>query len=116
MTFICYQPKIRTQHALTESKNIELSLRLLAIDYYAQDKRIYDPLRPDGLIEGAAEQVRDLSGAEGELILTSWDANRQAARSFTYRTGKLIVFYNYDEQHEEHWSLYYRFRDLVKTD
>lgn len=108
--------RFSNDHAIQESKNIEFALRILAIEYYGEDERIYNPLRPDGLVEGAADEVRNLSGAEGELILTSWDAERMAARSFAYKTGKLMVIYNYDAENEEHWSVYYRFRDWFKQD
>lgn len=108
----------RTQahYALAESKNTELALRLLAYDYYCRDQQIYDPLTPDGLAEGTAERIREMSGAEGTLILGSWDAARQAARSFTYISGKFVVIYNYDEAEESRWKLCYQFREAAKPE
>lgn len=108
----------RTQsyHTLTESKNTELALRLLAYDYYSRDQQIYNPLSPDGLAEGVAERVREMSGAEGTLILGSWDAGRQAPRNFTYITGKFVVVYNFDEQEESRWKLCYQFREAAKPE
>lgn len=104
------------RHALAESKNAELALRLLAYDYYGKDQHIYNPLTPDGLAEGVAEEVREMSGAEGTLILGSWDAARQAPRSFTYITGKFVVVYNYDEQEESRWKLCYQFKEAAKPE
>ena len=103
-------------HTLAESKNTELALRLLAYDYYCRDQQIYDPLTPDGLAEGVAERISEMSGAEGTLILGSWDASRQAARSFTYISGKFVVIYNYDEEEQSRWKLCYQFREAAKPE
>lgn len=111
-----YRFHVFTNYTLTESKNTELALRLLAYDYYCRDQQIYDPLTPDGLAEGTAERIREMSGAEGTLILGSWDAARQAARSFTYISGKFVVIYNYDEAEESRWKLCYQFREAAKPE
>lgn len=101
---------ITTRHTLSEAKNIEFALRVLATEYYGMDQPIYDPLTPDGLAEGVGQVVAELSGAEGELVLGSWDAARRAPRSFIYTKEKTVVTYNYDEQSGNCWSMYYQFR------
>lgn len=113
---VLYYYHVESYHALLESKNTELALHLLAYDYYSKDQPIYNPLTPDGLAEGVAEEVRELSGAEGTLILGSWDAARQAPRSFTYITGKIVVVYDYDEQEESRWKLCYQFKEAAKPE
>lgn len=97
-------------YTLSEAKNIEFALRVLATEYYGMDQPIYDPLTPDGLAEGVGQVVAELSGAEGELVLGSWDAARRAPRSFIYTKEKTVVTYNYDEQSGNCWSMYYQFR------
>ena len=114
--FYCLNLNNGMRRILQESKNTELALRLLAYDYYCRDQQIYDPLTPDGLAEGTAERIREMSGAEGTLILGSWDAARQAARSFTYISGKFVVIYNYDEAEESRWKLCYQFREAAKPE
>lgn len=104
---------ITTRHTLSEAKNAEFALRILATEYYGMDRSIYDPLTPDGLAEGAGREVAELSGAEGELVLGSWDAARRAPRSFTYIKDKMVVIYNYDEQLGNCWRLYYQFRNIA---
>lgn len=111
-----YLFRVNYRHTLAESKNTELALRLLAYDCYCRDQQIYDPLTPDGLAEGVAERIHEMSGAEGTLILGSWDASRQAARSFTYITGKFVVIYNYDEEEQSRWKLCYQFREAAKPE
>lgn len=116
VSFTFFNNRVIIQHTLTEAKNTELALHLLAYDYYSKDQHIYNPLTPDGLAEGVAEEVRELSGAEGTLILGSWDAARQAPRSFTYITGKIVVVYDYDEQEESRWKLCYQFKEAAKPE
>lgn len=107
---------IEMQKCQGEAKNAEFALRLLATEYYGRDQRIYDPLTPDGLAEGVAEEVADLSGAEGELVLSSWDAARRAPRSFIYTKEKVVVIYNYDDQEGNCWKLYYQFHKAARPD
>lgn len=107
---LSYRFTITTRHTLSEAKNIEFALRVLATEYYGMDQPIYDPLTHDGLAEGVGQVVAELSGAEGELVLGSWDAARRAPRSFIYTKEKTVVTYNYDEQSGNCWSMYYQFR------
>lgn len=116
MASVFYRQTILTRHTLSEAKNAEFALRLLATEYYGRDQRIYDPLTPDGLAEGVAEEVADLSGAEGELVLSSWDAARRAPRSFIYIKEKVVVIYNYDDQEGNCWKMYYQFRKAARPD
>lgn len=115
-TIAFYYLKMQNYQILREAKNAELAMSLLALDFYSKDQHIYNPLTPDGLAEGVAEEVRELSGAEGTLILGSWDAARQAPRSFTYITGKIVVVYDYDEQEESRWKLCYQFKEAAKPE
>lgn len=105
--------KSTTNHTLSEAKNAEFALRILATEYYGMDLPIYDPLTPDGLAEGVGQEVAELSGAEGELVLGSWDAARRAPRSFTYTKDKIVVVFNYDEQSGNCWKMYYQFRKVA---
>lgn len=100
------------RNILAEAKNIELALRLTAIEYYEKDQLIYDSRQPDGLTAGTAQIIEELSGAEGKLTLGSWDTVRGAANRFSYATDRLIIVYNYDEREEEHWQIYYQLKDI----
>lgn len=108
-----YHHTITTRYILSEAKNAEFALRVLATEYYGMDLPIYDPLTPDGLAEGVGQEVAELSGAEGELVLGSWDAARRAPRSFTYTKDKIVVVFNYDEQSGNCWKMYYQFRKVA---
>lgn len=115
LTMICViqinKNTITTRHTLSEAKNAEFALRVLATEYYGMDRSIYDPLTPDGLAEGVGQVVAELSGAEGELVLGSWDAARRAPRSFTYTKDKIVVTFHYEEESGNCWKMYYQFRE-----
>lgn len=110
------QIRAEARHALAETKNAEFALRLLAMEYYGKNDRIYDMLQPDGLTVGAAEQIRDLSGIEGDLVLGSWDEVRNAPRYLIYTKEKFVVIYEYEEQTGAHWKLHYQFQDVAASE
>ena len=114
--WVCLCFTVTTSNTISEAKNTEFALRLLATEYYGKDRPIYDPLTPDGLAEGVAAEAAALSGAEGEVVLGSWDAARHAPRSFIYIKEKTVVVYRYEEQTGSSWRLYYQLRKAAMPD
>lgn len=110
-----YQIRAQARHTLAEAKNAEFALRLLAMEYYGKKDRVYDMLEPDGLAVGVAEQVRNLSGIEGNLVLGSWDDVRNAPRYLIYSNKKFVVTYEYEEQTGMHWELHYQFQEVTAS-
>lgn len=107
------QLKSALRQGFSEAKNIELAFRLMAVEYFDADRVIYDPLEPDGLVTGVSEEVKKLSGAEGDVMLISWDAARQAAGSFIYNTGNIIIVYRYDKNSAHAcWNVYYHLYEI----
>lgn len=105
------------KHAFIDAKNIELTLRLIAFDFYKENRMIYDSSKTDGLAEGVVDEVKFLSGAQGLVTLGYWDNARQAAGSFVYKKDNYIVFYEYDKKrNRESWSIYYRIYTLNNSD
>lgn len=108
--------RLEARHTLAETKNAEFTLRLLAMEYYGKNSRIYDILQPDGFAVGVADEVRDLSGIEGDLSLVSWDITRNAPRCLIYRNKKFVVIYEYEEQTGAHWKLHYQFQEASASE
>lgn len=46
-----YDNYTRSRLVLDEAKNIQLAMRLLSIQYYGQDRNIYQPGEPYGMTE-----------------------------------------------------------------
>jgi len=108
--------RAEARYALAETKNAEYALRLIAVEYYGKKDRIYDILQPDGLAVGVAEQIRNLSGIEGNLVLGSWDEVRNAPRYLIYTKEKFIIIYEYKEQTGAHWNQYYQFQEMSASE
>lgn len=101
------------RHAFLDAKNIELTLRLIAYDYYKEDRLIYDSIKPNGLSDNVEEELKLLSGAQGTVTLGFWDVARQAAGSFVYEKDNYVVFYDYDKNlNRANWNIYYRVNSM----
>ena len=48
----------------------------------------------NGMTEGAAERIAEMSTREGEVILYAWDDESNAPLQFEYRTGLYRVIYS----------------------
>ena len=87
-------------------------------EYYADVDTIYDPSDPNGLADGAAEQIAALSTRDGEVILYSWDEASHRPLQFEYRRGMYRVIYtdtpgmNYSGEAEGTYVVYYSFELL----
>lgn len=94
-----------------EARNLEISLRLMGIEAYGENRRVYNSLSPDGMAEGIWEEAKELSGAEGTMVLGSWDGALKRAKTFIYRKGRFLVLYEYDrDTGEANWDFYYEWR------
>lgn len=81
----------------------------MGLEYYGFNEKPYDPLRPDGLAEGVEEEIRSLSGAEGEISLVSWNGTAHEPRRLVYQTQHFIVVFDSGEEGSEQWNIYYGF-------
>ena len=102
---------VASKKALREAKDVRLAMKMLAIESYSSGKSIYDPKSPDGLTEGGAQRLRQLSEADGEIILTGWDAKESDAISFRYIKGNYVVhFQKSGDDGEASWEVYLQLR------
>ncbi len=91
--WFCTSVSVASQRALRNAKSLRIALKMLAIEEYSNGGTVFDPSQPDGLIEGGAGKLSELSDAPGRLTLTGWDKVNSDALSFTYQEGNCIVFF-----------------------
>lgn len=92
---------------LMDTKNIQLAMRLLSIQYYGQDRNIYQPGEPYGMAEDTIKEIRQLSGAEGEITLVYWNSSKGLPGKFFYKTDSFLAVYEYNSESEEPvWDIY----------
>ena len=80
-------------HAMQEARDVRVAMRLTDLECHALGQDLYDPRRADGMAEGAAKRLRDLSRADGTVVLTGWNFDAGMPSSFTYKKGIMLVEY-----------------------
>ena len=107
------------RQAYKEARDIRRALRIVGTEYYSGLTSIYDPHSVDGLAEGAAEKIADISTRDGDVILYSWDGETNAPLQFEYRQGLYRVIYTdtgvsdgYSAGVEGVFNVYYSFEIL----
>lgn len=81
------------RRAHKEARDIRRALRTVGTEYYGERSSIYDPSKVNGLADGAAERIAQQSTRRGEVILYSWDGDRNIPLQFEYRNGLYRVVY-----------------------
>ena len=88
------------RQAFKEARDIRRALRIVGTEYYGNMSSIYDQYSVNGMTEGAAEKIADISTRQGEVILYSWDEESNAPLQFEYRTGLYRVIYSDTGSHD----------------
>ena len=81
------------RRAYKEARDIRRALRIVGTEYYGDMTSIYDPRNADGLVDGAAEKIAEISTRDGEVTLISWDQENNAPIQFEYIKGPYRVVY-----------------------
>lgn len=81
------------RQAYKEARDVRKALRAIGIEYYGVASNIYDPNKSDGLTDGAAEKIAELSHRNGSVTLYEWDSEGNGPLSFEYCTGLYRVVY-----------------------
>lgn len=93
--------------ALREAKNIKLAFELLSVEYYADNKSVYNPRSVNGIDDNIKERVLETTEEKGDIRILSYNKNKRAVEAFVYETDKYQVTYRIDENGEEHWTVKY---------
>lgn len=100
----------RKQEALAilgQAKNVEITLRMLSLDYYGQGISIFSPQKANGMTDEAEAKVREMAMVDGQVILLEWDSDRMRALNFLYTEGDYTVRFSYDVTEEQSsWDVY----------
>ena len=109
---------IKAHNVMQEARDIRVAMRLLNLECNASGKELYDPGTPDGMLKGMGKRVRDLSYADGDVILNGWDDEKGMPQSFTYKNGPYLVEYRAldgGEATDGQWDIYYTFHIMQYT-
>lgn len=81
------------RQAYKEARDVRKALRAVGTEYYGELTSIYDPESADGMTEGAAEKVADISQRKGKVTLYEWDERNNVPLNFEYSKGLYRVVY-----------------------
>ena len=84
---------VGARNAFREAKDVRTALMVVGTKYYGGDSCIYDASKPTGLIDGAAEEIADISTRNGRVYLYAWDDKNNEPLMFEYRKGMYTVTY-----------------------
>ena len=104
-----------SHNILQEARDVRVAFKLIGVEYSGDSTRIYDPLAENGMVDGIAEKVENLSYADGTVKLLSWDTESDMPLAFTYSKGVYIVEYKAIDGKDPgagEWNVYYAFRVL----
>ena len=96
-----YDNHVKARSFLMDAKNIQLSMRLLNIQYYGNDRNIYQPGTENGMSKDTLEEIQLLSYTNGEIILICWDYEDNLPGKFYYKTEDFLAIYEYDTNRKE---------------
>lgn len=105
--FSVFRIKNGGDYALREAKNARLALIATGIEYRGSGKSIYTSSRISGMTNEVYNNVKELSGADGNLRLVRYDYDSNEVRQLQYRQGQYLVSFDMDDNGEETWTVEY---------
>lgn len=94
---------------LREAKNIKLAYQVLAVEYYGNNKSIYNPAKKNGMTDGVEEKLKEVTENEGNVFLQAYDKKNRTVMAFVYETKSYRVSYERDKDGNEQWKVDYFF-------
>ena len=104
--------------ALQEARGVRAAMKLVSIEYYGGNGSIYDRNAYDGMAKGAADMIRTMSYADGEIELKAWDEDNNVPIAFTYRKDSYVIEFRAVgdmADPDDVWDVYYAFHLMKYT-
>ena len=105
IAFTCVRISTEGHRAFREAKNLKLAFQMLEIEYYADQKSVYDPGRLNGMSEGVQERISQLLENDGYVMITAYRKKERKVTGFIYTIGHYRVTYRYNEEKEDEYTI-----------
>ena len=92
--------------ALSHARDIRVAMKLVSAEYFKGDNSIFNPANENGMQDNALARISSVCTVRGEVVLKSWDREKNLPLSFTYREGKYLVEYRDDGNGNGDWTVY----------
>ncbi len=107
-----------SHNAMQEARGVRAAMKLVSIEYYGGDGSIYDSSAYDGMANGAADMIRTMAYADGEIELRAWDEVNNVPIAFTYRKDPYVIEFRRvgdPQDPDDVWDIYYAFHLMKYT-
>ncbi|MCL2865345.1 MAG: hypothetical protein FWE25_07390 [Lachnospiraceae bacterium] len=94
------------------AKNVELSARLLSLEYLGFGTPFVDSGRQSGFSKQAEAEIREKSQVEGNFYLVAWDIQNNVVEQMLYEEGDFAVRIIHQGSGKYTWEVYYLDRIL----
>ena len=101
--FVFAALKSESRFALRNAKNALFAIETVGIQHRGYGSVIFTRRSMDGFAEGVLEEVKTLSGCQGELRIMDYDAETNEVIRMTYREEHFLV--SYDRNQDKNWTL-----------
>ncbi len=116
VVFFCLRVNADARVALREAKDVNVALKMKAIEKYGLGGTVNSSTSMNGMSKGVEEEVLAMAHADGKITLQSWDEEAREPLAFTYQKDKFIILYNKDEEGHVSWTGYYTFKVIGYSD
>ena len=103
-----YEYYVMSGRMLIDAKNIQLAMRMVAIEYMGNGDSMYVYGSPYGMNSDTIVDIKSLSGVnDGEITLVAWNTEDNVPAKFYFQKNNYLVVYEYDvKQKELLWDIY----------
>lgn len=105
--FIYFRISTETKICLREAKNIKLAFETVGIQYYGNDRIVYNPYNEGNLEDGVLDKIDKLLDINGDIEILSYDWNAKKVTSFVYWKKQYRVVYVLDKNGNDTWQVDY---------
>lgn len=109
-----YNNHVKAKSILMDAKNIQLSMRLLNIQYYGENVNIFQPGTKNGMAEDTMEEIKCPSDTDGDITLIYWDYEDNVPGKFYYKTEDFMAIYEYDTIRKEPCWEILRLKEIIE--
>lgn len=108
---IWFNQRETARRVLKEGKLMQLAVRMTALEYYGLNESVYDLNSVDGFADGVVDELRKVSGCNGEIYLISWDEESLLPVRLEYIKDGYVVDYVRAGK-KDVWNVY-RFEHVI---
>ena len=103
-----YEYYVMSGRMLRDAKNIQLAMRMVAIEYMGNGDSMYVYGSPYGMNSDTIVDIKSLSGVnDGEITLVAWNTEDNVPAKIYFQKNNYLVVYEYDvKQKELLWDIY----------